>query len=65
MKFQWNSEEQRLEAVRRHAEIIRRGFAGEITTVEMLRLSKELQRPYRKPRVKANNDAFCAPDEHD
>jgi hypothetical protein len=58
--FEWPSEEERLEVVRHHAEIIRRGFAGEITTVEMLHLSRELQRPYRKRRVKANNDAFCA-----
>ena len=33
-----------------HAEIIRRGFAGEITLDEMQQLSKALRKPYQKRR---------------
>ena len=45
-----------------HAEIIRRGFAGEITLDEMQQLSKALRKPYQKRRDKAPKDAFSAPD---
>ena len=63
--FKFHNEKERREAVRQHADIIRRGFEGEITTVEMLRLSKALLKPYRKRKVKAQKDALCAPDEQD
>ena len=48
MSLKFRDEEERQTVVRLHAELYRRARLGEITTSEMLRLSRALIGPYQK-----------------
>ena len=48
MSLKFRDEEERQTVVRLHAELYRRARLGEITTREMLRLSRALIAPYQK-----------------